>query len=337
MQNNSHPQFDVILLAYPGIGPAILYGYYDVFASAGSLWPQLISGTPGKPLFDVRIAARSGTAFRIFDGIPVEPHVALAQVERTDLILISEVEVDPDVSPTGMLAEEAAWLRQQYEAGATIGASCSGSLLLAEAGLLRGEEATVHWALAEFMRIHYPETLVRSERVLCVAGEDGRLVTAGGHAGWHDLALHMIARFCGLEEATRAAKSFLLSPHPNGQGPYAAMLKRNPVSDPVIMNCQFWLADNYSVANPVAEMIARSGLPSRTFSRRFGRATGYQPLDYVQSLRIEEAKQLLETSTTSIEEIGIEVGYDDPSYFRRLFKRKVGVSPRHYRTFYASK
>jgi transcriptional regulator GlxA family with amidase domain len=82
-------------------------------------------------------------------------------------------------------------------------------------------------------------------------------------------------------------------------------------------------------------MTARSGLKPRTFSRRFLAATGYQPVDYVHTIRIEEAKQLLETGTVSVEEIGHIVGYEDPTFFRRLFKRKAGLTPAAYRRKFA--
>jgi transcriptional regulator GlxA family with amidase domain len=101
--------------------------------------------------------------------------------------------------------------------------------------------------------------------------------------------------------------------------------------DAVVHDCQEWAADNYAVLDPVSTMIERSGLPSTTFARRFRRATGYRPIDYVHTLRVEEAKEMLERSDASIDRIGHDVGYEDPASFRRLFKRKAGVTPSNYR------
>lgn len=96
-------------------------------------------------------------------------------------------------------------------------------------------------------------------------------------------------------------------------------------------DCQVWIADNYALANPVSRMVAESGLPERTFKRRFKTATGYTPVDYVQCLRVEEAKQMLEETDDATEAIAVMVGYEDPAFFRRLFKRHTGIMPAQYR------
>jgi transcriptional regulator GlxA family with amidase domain len=98
---------------------------------------------------------------------------------------------------------------------------------------------------------------------------------------------------------------------------------------------QRWIVDHYQAPNPVASMVAHSGLSPRTFTRRFRAATGYAPIDYVQTLRIEEAKQLLEAEKTPVDQIAFEVGYEDPNSFRRIFKRLVGVTPARYRQRFA--
>ena len=101
--------------------------------------------------------------------------------------------------------------------------------------------------------------------------------------------------------------------------------------DRAISVWQAWIADNYAISNPVEHLIERSGLTARTFSRRFKAATGFSPIDYVQALRVEEAKQMLETDTLLVDEVGTLVGYDDAASFRRVFKRGVGLSPSAYR------
>jgi transcriptional regulator GlxA family with amidase domain len=95
----------------------------------------------------------------------------------------------------------------------------------------------------------------------------------------------------------------------------------------VILQCQDWLADNYALPDVLAALVERSGLKEKSFTRRFKAATGHAPLDYVQRLRIEEAKELLETTTMAVEAIGRAVGYEDTSFFRRLFKRQAGTTP----------
>jgi transcriptional regulator GlxA family with amidase domain len=207
--------------------------------------------------------------------------------------------------------------------------------LLTLADLLDGIECTGHWGYRNLFREHYPKVRFREDSILRIAGEDARIVTAGGVTSWQDLALHVIAQLCGAQHAIRTAKVYLLSGHLDGQLPFAVMTRRVQESDAVIRECQAWIAQNYVCANQVAAMAERSGLKPRTFARRFRAATGYLPMDYVHALRIEEAKQLIETESAGIDEVGFNVGYEDPTFFRRLFKRKAGLTPAAYRRKFA--
>jgi transcriptional regulator GlxA family with amidase domain len=114
------------------------------------------------------------------------------------------------------------------------------------------------------------------------------------------------------------------------------MCRRVQSSDAIIAKCQTWIAQNYNCENPVARMAGYSGLAPRTFARRFRAATGYLPMDYVHALRIEEAKQIIETEEGDMDEAGHRVGYEDPTFFRRLFKRQVGLTPAAYRRKFCS-
>jgi transcriptional regulator GlxA family with amidase domain len=151
-----------------------------------------------------------------------------------------------------------------------------------------------------------------------------------------DLALYLIARFVGLKEAIEASKVYMLQWHDMGQQPFASLTSLQQTMDAVINRCQEWLAMNYKIQSPVAAMVALSGLPQRSFIRRFTKAAGMTPLNYVQALRLEEAKQILETTDLPIEAIADEVGYEDTSFFGRLFRRETGLTPAHYRLRFGS-
>lgn len=118
--------------------------------------------------------------------------------------------------------------------------------------------------------------------------------------------------------------------------PYAGRPRPHRHDDALVAHCQTWVAEHYAAENSVARMVARSGLTERTFKRRFRAATGYGPLEYVHTLRIEEAKQLLETSAEPSDAIAEFVGYRDPAFFRRLFKRRTGVTLACYRQRFQS-
>ncbi|HKN27155.1 MAG TPA: helix-turn-helix domain-containing protein [Roseiarcus sp.] len=143
--------------------------------------------------------------------------------------------------------------------------------------------------------------------------------------------MFLAARFFGLEEAIRLARAYLIDWHSHGQLPFSSLACARQVDDRHIAAIQEWIAENYADPAPVAAMVGMSPLPERSFKRRFTLATGFAPLEYVHALRIEEAKQLLETTDLSIDAVADEVGYEDSSFFRRLFRRKVGLSPHAYR------
>ena len=157
------------------------------------------------------------------------------------------------------------------------------------------------------------------------------LVTSGASTTWHDLVLYLIARCAGSTIAQEVARLFALQWHQDGLTPYIIFEGRTDHGDGEIRSAQQWLANHFSVANPVEEMIGRSKLAERTFKRRFVAATSLTPIAYVQRLRIEDAKRRLERTDASVDEISWRVGYEDPAFFRRLFKRTTGLTPGAYR------
>jgi transcriptional regulator GlxA family with amidase domain len=326
----------IALLATPETSSSVLYGLYDVLWSAGATFGEMTTGKAGDPLIDVRIVAAGAEPFHCPGNVLVEPHAAVGSLDRVDVAIVCDVYTPIDSLPRERCPEEVAWIRRMHEHGAIVASVCSGSLVVAETGLLDGLEATGHWAYRELSRAHFPKVKWREDSVICLAGEEKRIVTAGGVTAWQDLALYLIARFCGPEHAIQTAKVHLMGDHADGQLPFAVMTQRVQQTDALISDCQIWIAENYASPNPVARMAERAGLQARTFARRFRAATGYQPMEYVHALRIEEAKQFLEREPMAIDQIGAEVGYEDPTFFRRLFKRKVGLTPAAYRKKFAS-
>jgi len=329
MAENSKPL--IALLASAETSPSVLYGLYDVLYSVGAAYPDMTMGEPGPDAMDVRIVAAQAEPFRCAGGVMVEPHASIEVIARADVAVVCDMYTPINIPPRDKYPREMAWLRKMHANGAIIASVCSGSLILAEAGLLDGHEAAAHWAYGDLFRRCYPKVTMRADSALCLSGERQGIITAGAVTAWQDLALYLIERLCGHQQAVNTAKVFLLSGHDEGQLPYAAMTRRIDASDAVISDCQAWIAQNYHAANQVLRMAERSGLNPRTFARRFLAATGYQPIDYVQALRIEEAKQMLETDDMDLDDIAGVVGYDDPASFRRLFKRRAGLTPAAYR------
>jgi transcriptional regulator GlxA family with amidase domain len=325
------PPLKVAILALPETAPMAVYGLHEVLGSVGRIWPLVTGETLRVRFIAPQIVARNAKLYMTSAGTPIVPHAAISEVEAPDVVIVCDIELPLANGPEGLWDAEIAWIREQLARGATLCSTCSGSVVLAEGGLLDGMEAASHWSAAELFRDRYDKVRFRPDRILCESGHEGRLITTGGASAWHDLALYLIGRYCGPAEAVRVSKIFLIGDRSDGQLPFAAMTRPRQHADGVIANCQAWIAANYEVANPVTRMVEQSGLAERTFKRRFKQATGYAPVDYVQAIRIEEAKQILETTAMPIDSVAAEVGYEDPTFFRRLFKRVAGVSPARYR------
>jgi putative intracellular protease/amidase len=184
----------------PGDGDG---GLYEVFTFVGIGW-ELLTGWPTGPRrFLPRIVAEDRALFRNLAGLPIAPDLTFVEAKRTDIVIVGDLAVGREEETRGRWPAAVEWLHQQQAQGALICSVCTGALMLAEAGLLDGEEATCHWAAVDQIKLRYPEVRLRPERVLVPAGVEHRLVTAGAAASWTDLALYLIARFCGEDEILR--------------------------------------------------------------------------------------------------------------------------------------
>lgn len=334
MEKSAHSAKKVMMVATAETAGSALYGMLDVLLAAGNIWQTLVRLEPLPALFSVDIVSEDGKAFHCGNGIPVTPTQSCATASQADIVILPEIWLGPDEHMHGRYPLLMQWIRDQYQAGACIYSACSGAIMLAESGLLDGRTATSHWGYRELFQHDYPQVRFNPEPSLCFAEETGRIVTAGGTTSWHDLALHIISRHGSPGEAMRIAKVYLLKWHAEGQLPYQSLLRNLPHSDKVVQDCENWLRENFHENNVVQKLLERSRLPERTLKRRFSKATGSSLIDYVQNIRIEEAKQRIETSKLSVEQICFEIGYEDVSFFRRLFKRRTGMTPAQYRRMF---
>lgn len=308
-----------------------MYSILDVLASVGRDWEMLHGTTPGSPVFSASLLSLDGEPYHDTNGRRISVDGKLADCAEPKLVIIPDLHLDPAAPLPAQFTLLGAWIRRAHDEGALVTSVCSGALLLASTGLLNGVEATTHWGYADMMTRHFPEVCLRHERFLVPGGEEHRLITAGGASAWADLLLYLINRFAGAEEARRIAKIYLLQPHGGGQLCYASLAARRQHNDQLIADAQVWAATHYDEPNPVSAMVDRSGLLERSFLRRFRRATGQSPLEYLQTVRVEEAKQMLEATELPIDQISAEIGYNEPSSFRSAFRKHVGMTASVYR------
>ena len=326
---------NALLLALPETAGSALYGMLDVLASTGNLWNELVGDTGGRALIKPRIVSLTREPFRCGNGIPVQPDLSLADAPTADILVLPELWLAPDDPMSDRYAQLKEWVRAHYRSGTAIYSACSGSILLAATGLLRGREATSHWGYADLFRRSFPETTFRPEPNLVFADAAGRIVTAGGTTSWHDLAIHIITRHCSPGEALRIAKVYLLKWHGEGQLPYASLVRRQPHADSAVRRAEEWLATHFLEPTALAGAVAASGVPERSFKRRFKAATGNTLIGHIQNLRIEEAKRLLETTGLPADDIAARAGYENLTFFRRLFRRSTGMTPGEYRKMFS--
>ena len=220
------------------------------------------------------------------------------------------------------------WLRGQHADGALMCSVCAGAFWLGHSGLLKGRPATTHWALEEEFRACFPDTRLSAEHLLI---DDNDIVTAGGLMAWLDLGLFIVNRWLGPQVVSQTARHLLIDPGGREQRNYRSFMPPLNHGDRVILKLQHWLEGNADSEITVAGMADRTKLSGRTFLRRFKKVTGYTPINYIQNLRIEKARGLLERTRIPVSQIGWNVGYQDASAFSRVFRATTGLTAGEYR------
>ena len=331
VSDNGRP-IRISVVATPDAMVSPVSGLFEVFKSVGAI--AAAAGSQPEPFepFAPQIVAEAAGELEGASGLSIVAHHGIDEVADTDIVVIPSMAIGDDGNwVPGRFPRVVAWIRAMHEGGATICSACSGGMLAAETGLLDGHEATIHWLSEEHFRRRHPDVVLRIDEALVVSGEGGRLVTSGASTAWHDLVLYLVARYVGPASAQAVARYQLLQWHRDGQAAFQVFSAPTGHGDAAVLAAQRWLGEHDAVAGPVDEMVRRSGLPASTFKRRFKAATGQTAIGYVQRVRVEEAKRLLEATGDSVEAISYQVGYEDPASFRRLFKRLTGMPPGDYR------
>jgi transcriptional regulator GlxA family with amidase domain len=211
-----------------------------------------------------------------------------------------------------------------------LASACSGAVLLADQGLLKNRRATTCWWLADWFRQRFPQTHLVPDQLLTI--DQNRWTAAAGSAYVH-LCLELIEQLAGSEVARGTSRLMLVEPRRGSQSPFLAPNARPQApEDPSVALALKYIHGHSASGVSIAEMCKHLGFNPRTLNRRFESALGVQPLAYLQSRRVASAKQLLEETNLPLDEIVAQCGYEDVSSFRKLFARKVGMTPREYRS-----
>lgn len=317
---------DVTVVLLEGGLPSTSMAPLEIFACAGSLWGMLM-GTPAAPRFRVRTATIDGRKSQNFVPVTLEPTVALTDVRRTDLVVVPTAGMDLEAARArnqGVID----WLARRSGQKTAVAGVCTGVSLLAAAGILDGRPATTHWGVVDRCRALYPGVRWSPERFVT---ESGNVFCGGGLYASIDLSLYLVERYCGHEVAVQTAKALLLERPRLWQSTYAPQLPLADHADEPIHEAQTWLSAHLREAVDLDALAARHAMSPRNFARRFKAATGEAPLAWLHRVRIEAARKHLESTHKSVQEVSLLVGYEDVAFFRQLFRRHTGTSPRDYR------
>jgi transcriptional regulator GlxA family with amidase domain len=292
---------EIGLLLYPGCAMASVHGLTDAFQVAND-YARQHGGADRIRTSHWRVGATGSE--RAFDSAP-------ADIGQPEYIVIPGRLADP------LTADESAdfvgWLRQRHSTGATIASICGGAFMLGH---------------ADAFATAFPDVEVTPGDIIV---EDGDIITAGGMLAWTDLGIRLIHRVLGPTVMADTAKFLLIDPAGREQRNYSTFAPRLSHGDDAVLRVQHWLQSHRSDELNIAALAEQAGLEARTFLRRFQKATGLRPTEYVQALRIALARERLEFSRDTVERIAWNVGYKDPSAFRRVFQKVTGLSASAYR------
>lgn len=313
---------EVALILQPNAQLSVVYGLMDLFKIAQfckvKLEPEL-STTVRVTHWDI---AKNGKTFEcVFDSQPDNP-----QAPPDFLVIPPTLNQIISSSDAVIWAD---WIKQQHEEGVIICSVCTGAFLLAETGLLNGRKATTHWFQANSFQDKFPAVRVDTNKLVI---DEGDIVTAGGITAWVDLGLQLTERIFGKAVMLKTAQFMNVDPTGRDQQNYNRFSPKLAHGDENILIVQHWLRKHYIDKTSISDMAEKAGLGERNFIRRFQHVTRLTPTQYMQKLRINQAKDLLELTKKNIEQISWEVGYDDVASFRKVFHKHSGLTPGEYRT-----
>ncbi|MHB9841839.1 GlxA family transcriptional regulator [Paraburkholderia terrae] len=316
------------ILAYDDCYASSLGGFADVLQVANAHLRRRQGAATS--LFEWRFVSMSGQAVTTSNGLQLQTDKPGPR-DRFDLVFVPSAHYAGRKPFDRLLRNQmasCAWLVAQWNAGALLAANCTGTFILAQTGLLDDRPATTTWWLEQQFRSHFPRVNLQLEPVLT---EADRLICAGASASYLLQAIRIVERLSGPVIASQCAKTMLIDVSQTKQTPYLPLLSDKAHADSVVHRAQHLLQKNMINNLGMSDLAAALGVSERTLIRRFRSALERTPLAYLQDLRLEAARGLLETGDLGVEEIACRVGYIDASSFSRLFRQRIGMSPGAYR------
>ncbi len=305
---------------------ACIVGAYQIFTGANGY-----RETQGKkPLFKIETAGAGETSLFINGLLTIKPQVHISALKKTDLILIPSLTPAFEVALAGniLLID---WLRAQYKNGAEVASMCTGAFMLAASGLLEKKTCSIHWNSADHFRSLFPDINLKTEKL--ITDENG-IYTNGGGYSFLNLLLYLVEKYYDRETAIYCSKIFQVEIDRQTQSAFTIFTGQKSHGDELVIKVQQYIEDHYSDRLSMEQLSKQFAVGRRNFDRRFIKATGNTPVEYLQRVKIESAKKAFETTRKTINEVMYEVGYSDVKAFREVFRKVTGISPLDYKNKY---
>ncbi|TPQ18815.1 GlxA family transcriptional regulator [Streptomyces sporangiiformans] len=308
----------VLVVLFDGVQSLDITGPVEVFAGAATY-----VGDSGST-YRIRTASLDGAPVRTSSGLTLTPDHALADAPAPHTLLVPGGQGTRAPDPS--LIE---WLRVRGPRARRLVSVCTGAILLAEAGLLDGRRATTHWGYCETLARHHPAIEVDPDPIYV---RDGNVATSAGVTAGIDLALALVEEDLGREVALTVARHLVVFlRRPGSQAQFSAQLAAQTAQREPLREVQQWITEHPGEDLTVESLAARASLSPRHFARAFQAETGMTPGRFVDRVRLEHARRLLEDTADGVEEISRACGYGTPEAMRRAFVRTLGAAPAEYR------
>ena len=317
----------IVIVVFDGLQGLDAVGPFEVFAAANRL--AQLHGDP-EP-YRVALASADGRSVTANSGVGLTVDGSLAECSPgVDTVVVAGgAGVHRAVTDTTLVAEVGAATARARR----VASVCTGAFVLAAAGLLDGRRATTHWASSERLACDFPDIAVDDDPIFI---RDGHVWTSAGVTAGMDLALALVADDLGDGVAHDVASWLVMfTRRPGGQSQFSASLGARPAARPRIGQLQAWIVDHPTENLTVAALADRAGMSPRHFAREFASECGITPARYVETVRLERARQLLESTDASIDAVARRVGLSGDAVLHRLFRRRLGTTPAAYRAHFA--
>jgi transcriptional regulator GlxA family with amidase domain len=321
---------EVVSIVFDNCQPTALSAVVEALAVANLHYAR-DHGAESQP-FIWRTLSKQGRPVRTMGRLTLVVDGDLDELGEPDLIFLPAIlsnEPDRMLQQIVELEEELGdLLRLHHARNCILAANCSAVFLLAESGLLTGRSATTSWWLTKTFAARYPRVQLQPTALIT---KDERIFCAAAFSACLNLGVAMVEQFLGPQVALSCARVMLVDVNRATQLPYANLAVQSKHCDELVLRAQTILMSSLTQPMDIAALANRLGVTTRTLGRRFNAAIGESPSSFVQNARMERAKRFLENSTKSIDKIAQDVGFEDTSAFRRLFRRTTGISPGEYR------